>query len=149
RLKPPALPTTMALADVGPVAPPTYLLKRGDWRKPGDEVQPGFLSVIDDRDAEPTPTASTTGRRRALAEWVTKPDHPLTARVIVNRVWQSHFGRGLVGTPNDFGAQGERPSHPELLDWLAGELVRSGWSLKRLHRLIVTSSAYRQSTVNE
>jgi hypothetical protein len=88
----------------------------------------------------------TTGRRSAFARWLTDPRHPLTARVIVNRVWMHHFGRGIVGTPGDFGKLGERPTHPELLDWLAHEFIRGGWRLKELHRLIMTSSAYRQSS---
>jgi len=88
----------------------------------------------------------SSGRRLAFANWLTDPRHPLTARVIVNRVWMEHFGRGIVGTPGDFGRLGERPTHPELLDWLASEFVKSGWSLKHLHRLIVTSTAYRQSS---
>ena len=93
------------------------------------------------------PTISySTGRRTALANWLASADNPLTARVIVNRIWQHHFGRGIVATPSDFGVQGERPSHPELLDWLAVRFVRDGWSLKKLHRLIMTSSVYREST---
>ena len=91
--------------------------------------------------------ANSTGRRTALARWLTRPDHPLTARVMVNRLWQYHFGRGLVATSSDFGRLGERPSHPELLDWLASEFVGHGWSLKQLHRLIMTSAAYRQSAL--
>jgi hypothetical protein len=87
-------------------------------------------------------------RRSGLAEWLVRPDHPLTARVIVNRLWQHHFGRGLVATASDFGVMGEEPSHPELLDWLATELVAQGWSMKAMHRLIVTSAAYRQSSVS-
>jgi hypothetical protein len=90
--------------------------------------------------------ANTTGRRTALAEWLTRPDHPLTARVMVNRLWQHHFGRGIVGTPSDFGLLGDQPTHPELLDWLACEFVERGWSLKRMHRLMVTSATYRQSS---
>jgi hypothetical protein len=88
-------------------------------------------------------SAPTTGRRTQLAHWLTRADHPLTARVIVNRLWQHHFGRGIVATPNDFGLQGERPTHPELLDWLSVELVENGWSLKHIHRLIVASKTYR------
>ncbi len=148
-LKPPELPAGPAMTDVGPVAPPTYLLKRGDVRLKGKEVEPGFLSAIDEKaPAVPTPElhAKTTGRRAALARWLTESDHPLTARVLVNRLWQHHFGRGLVATPSDFGAQGEVPTHPELLDWLACELPARGWSLKALHRLMVTSAAYRQSS---
>src|SRR5439155_5024987 len=90
----------------------------------------------------------TSFRRAALACWLTDPDHGaghLAARVIVNRLWQHHFGRGIVATPNDFGAQGERPSHPELLDWLAGEFIRGGWKLKPIHKLIMTSAAYTQA----
>ena len=92
------------------------------------------------------PAAGSSGRRRALADWLTRPDHPMTARVMVNRLWQGHFGRGLVGTSSDFGRMGDEPSHPELLDWLAAEFVARGWSLKAMHRLIVTSAAYRQSS---
>jgi hypothetical protein len=91
------------------------------------------------------PEAPEAARRAKLAEWITSPDNPLTARVIVNRLWQYHFGVGLVETPNDFGFNGGRPSHPELLDWLAAELIRQNWSLKALHRQIVLSSAYRRS----
>jgi hypothetical protein len=149
--RPPAPPTAMTLTDVGPVAPPTHLLKRGDWRHPGKEVAPGFLSTLDARPPTlpaPKPGATTTGRRAELARWLTSPDNPLTARVMVNRLWQQHFGRGIVGTPNDFGVQGEPPTHPELLDWLATEVVARGWSLKAVHRLIVTSAAYRQSSTS-
>src|SRR5207245_2935126 len=95
------------------------------------------------------PAGGTTGRRLALADWLTDPRHPLTARVLVNRVWMHHFGRGLVGTPGDFGRLGERPTHPELLDWLAAEFVSGGWSMKALHRLVLTSNAYRQSSARE
>src|SRR5205085_8927168 len=92
------------------------------------------------------PGLPTTGRRLALARWLTDPRHPLTARVLVNRVWMHHFGKGLVGTPGDFGRLGERPTHPELLDWLASEFVASGWRMKKLHKLLVTSTGYRQSS---
>ena len=91
-------------------------------------------------------SAAVDGLRSALARWLTRPDHPLTARVIVNRLWQHHFGRGIVRSPNNFGLQGDRPTHPELLDWLASEFVAGGWRLKPLHRLIVLSSAYRQAS---
>jgi Protein of unknown function (DUF1553)/Protein of unknown function (DUF1549) len=149
KLKPPQPPTALALGDVGPVAPVTYLLKRGEWHLKGKEVEPGFLSAFDNRVAAippPAPGARSSGRRSALAEWLTQADHPLTARVMVNRLWQHHFGRGIVGTPSDFGSQGEAPTHPELLDWLARELVENGWSLKHVHRLMVTSAAYRQAS---
>ncbi|HEX5271237.1 MAG TPA: DUF1553 domain-containing protein, partial [Gemmataceae bacterium] len=108
-----------------------------------------FLSALDGRAASvpaPKPGAATTGRRSVLARWLTSPDNPLTARVMVNRLWQGHFGRGIVATPGDFGAQGERPTHPELLDWLACEFVARGWSVKQMHRLMVTSAAYRQTS---
>ena len=91
----------------------------------------------------------TTGRRLALANWLTDPRHPLTARVMVNRVWMLHFGRGPVGSPGDFGRLGERATHPELLDWLASEFVAQGWCVKKLHRLILTSTAYRQSSARD
>jgi hypothetical protein len=97
----------------------------------------------------PTPLARSTGRRLWLARWLARPDNPLTARVMVNRVWMYHFGKGLVATPNDFGLMGESPSHPELLDWLAARFVAGGWRLKPLHRLIVLSSAYRTSSALE
>src|SRR5262249_51554546 len=127
--------------------PATHLLRRGDWRQADREIVPGFLSAIDDRIADlpsPAPGATTTGRRAALAKWLTRPENPLTARVLVNRLWQHHFGRGIVGTPSDFGVQGEPPTHPELLDWLATEFTARGWSVKAMHRLLVMSATYRQ-----
>jgi hypothetical protein len=121
----------------------------GDWQKPKGIVQPhfpAFLGQVTPDLKSPKGTRST-GRRAALARWLTRPDHPLTARVIVNRLWQHHFGVGLVATPSDFGVQGATPSHPELLDWLAVELIESAWNLKHLHRLMVTSEAYCQDSV--
>ena len=105
----------MAFSDVGRDVPPTHLLKRGNWRFKGEEVRPGFLSAFDDRvaDIKPPTEGRTTGRRTALANWIADPKNPLTARVIVNRVWQQHFGRGIVDSPGDFGAQGEKPTHLE------------------------------------
>src|SRR5207247_4718620 len=91
-------------------------------------------------------SSAATSRRTALADWLATPANPLTARVLVNRLWQHHFGRGLVATPSDFGTRGARPTHPELLDWLAGEFVAQGWSLKAMHRLILRSAAYQQSS---
>ena len=125
----------------------TRILVAGDHKRPGAPVEPGFLSVLDPNPVEITrPThPKTLGRRLALARWIASPDNPLTARVFVNRIWQQHFGQGLVETPNDFGLAGSRPSHPELLDGLAAEFMRGGWSVKRLHRLIVLSAAYRQA----
>ncbi len=133
------------------VPSPTYLLRRGNYLTPGERVTPGVPEVLTRRGGElviepPWPGAATTGRRLALARWLTQPDHPLTARVMVNRVWKQHFGQGLVATPDNFGNTGARPTHPELLDWLAVEFVRRGWSLKALHRELVTSSTYRQSS---
>jgi len=124
----------------------TRVLYLGDHKQPREPVPPGFLSALDPNPAPmtPSPNPRTSGRRRTLADWIASPRNPLTARVLVNRIWQQHFGVGLVATPNDFGLGGARPSHPELLDWLAGELVRGGWSLKRLHRILVTSDAYRR-----
>ena len=146
--RPAALPLALGLTDKGAAAEPTRLLIRGDAHKPGEEVQPGFLWVMD-RQAPtiiPGPQGATTGRRLALARWMTQPENSLTARVIVNRLWHYHFGRGIVGTPSDFGAMGEPPIHPELLDWLATQLQEHTWSLKAMQRLMVTSAAYRRSS---
>lgn len=122
-----------------------HLLKGGELSRRGDEIAPGFITAMT-RANEP----AAEPKRTALARWLTKSEHPLTARVMVNRVWQHHFGIGLVATPSDFGRNGQRPTHPELLDWLAAEFIRSGWSVKHLHRIIMTSAAYqRASTVND
>ena len=131
--------------------PVTYLFHRGDPKQPKDPVRPGALSVLGPVDgsaefADKDSSLASSGRRLAFARWLTSGTNPLVARVLVNRVWLHHFGRGLVGTPSDFGAMGERPSHPELLDWLASDFVEHGWRLKRLHRMIMTSTAYRQSS---
>ncbi len=123
---------------------PSFLYARGDFRRPTQELQPGFPRIANAwGDA---PTEEDPSPRAALARWLTRPDHPLTTRVIVNRLWQHHFGEGLVATPSDFGVMGEAPTHPELLDWLARELSRQGWSLKRLHKLILSSATYRQAS---
>jgi hypothetical protein len=134
----------------------TYFLKRGDLSQKQNEAAPGFLQVLmrapdpeKHWQAVPPQGSRTSHRRTALANWITDADHGaghLLARVIVNRLWQHHFGRGLVATPNDFGGQGERPTHPELLDWLAGALIQQGWSLKALHKEIMTSAAYMQGS---
>ena len=145
-LKPAPLPLTDSVEELGPTAAPTFV--------PGDrqrrEVPPGFLTVLFPRDASVdavlTPSATGTGRRTALAQWITRPDHPLATRVMINRIWQHHFGRGIVATPNDLGALGEPPTHPELLDWLARRFVQAGWRLKPMHRLIMTSQAYQQAS---
>ncbi len=162
------------LTEVPGKIPPTFLFFRGEITQPKQEVAPGELAVLcspsrdrqgvgsprsedrplpDGRGAEVSPripvddpSLPTSGRRLAYARLLTNGQHPLVARVFVNRIWMHHFGRGLVATPGDFGRLGELPSHPELLDWLADEFVRSGWSLKQLHRLLMTSTAYRQSS---
>jgi hypothetical protein len=123
-------------------APPTYLLKIGDHRHKMGEVQPGLPKVLGGDAPYP---AGAQGRRSALAEWIASPEHPLTARVMVNRIWQFRMGTGLVATPNDFGAVGSRPTNKALLDWLAAEFVARGWSVKAMDRLIVLSSVYQQS----
>jgi hypothetical protein len=132
--------------------PPTRLFRRGNLLTPGPEMQPGVLSVLTDARTSPLigpppKGARSSGRRTALARWLTRPDHPLTARVFVNRVWQHHFGRGIVATPDNFGRAGSPPTHRRLLDWLATEFVRGGWQTKELHRVIVTSTAYCQASV--
>jgi hypothetical protein len=126
---------------------PTHVLPRGDVTKPGPQVTAGSLTPVrlPSGGFELTADAPEGQRRLAFAEWVVRPDNPLTARVLVNRVWQHHFGQGLVETPSDFGFHGGRPSHPELLDWLARRFIADGWSIKRLHRLILLSATYRQS----
>ncbi len=125
---------------------PTHVLFQGNLTEIREAVEPGFLSALDPNPATPSSSAreKSSGLRSALADWIVDPENPFTARVIVNRIWQGHFGSGLVATPNDFGFAGARPTHPALLDWLAREFVREGWSLKKLHRLIVSSAAYRQ-----
>ncbi len=137
--------------DKGPVAEPLRLLMQGNRHRPGPVVRPGFLAAVGDlgKPLAPPPSGSkTTHRRLQLANWITQPGHPLTARVFVNRLWQHHFGQAIVRTPNNFGFKSDPPTHPALLDWLAVELIDSGWQIKRLHKLMVTSSAYRQSSVH-
>ncbi|HVJ84463.1 MAG TPA: DUF1549 and DUF1553 domain-containing protein, partial [Caulifigura sp.] len=151
RAKKPVEDYVAALTEPATTAPVTYLFHRGDHRQPKDPIKPGDLQIAsapeqpvtfpDDDSALPS-----SGRRLAWAKWLTSGQHPLVARVIVNRVWLNHFGRGIVGTPGDFGKLGEMPTHPELLDWLATEFMANGWSLKSLHRQIMLSSAYQQSS---
>lgn len=128
----------------------TPVLLRGDALTPGPLVEPGVISTIATPKpfgwSAPQPESKTSGRRLAFAQWLTQPEHPLTARVMVNRIWMHHFGTGIVATPDDFGVSGASPSHPELLDWLATEFVGSGWSIKHIHRLILNSSTWRQSS---
>ena len=125
--------------------PDTHVLIRGEWKQKGEKVTPGFPAVFGNSAElkEPETPWFIPRRRAALAEWIASREHPLTARVLVNRLWQGHFGRGVVSTPNDFGRQGERPSNPELLDWLAVEFMDKGWSMKHMHRLIMNSAAYK------
>jgi len=142
-----ALPALKAAYVGTRVQPPvTHRLLRGDVEKPAEAVSAGGLDVLGRADFGLAPDAPEAERRRRFADWVADPKNPLTARVIVNRVWHLHFGRGLVGTPNDLGPTGERPTHPELLDALALRFIEDGWSLKKLHRLIVTTETYRQSS---
>lgn len=150
----PAEEFVMVLNEVPNVIPPTVLFARGEHFAPKQQVEPGELSIIAANKASVAiplddPALPTSGRRLAFAKWLTSGKHPLVARVLVNRVWMQHFGRGLVATPADLGVAGERPSHPELLDWLASEFTESGeaWSLKHLHRVMMLSTAYRQSSL--
>ncbi len=149
-------PSVMALIETDEPAeiPETYVYRRGDPHNVGPHVEPRPPGVIlasmgisrdFNQDAALQGVENKSGRRTRLAGWLTDPQNPLTARVIVNRIWRHYFGRGIVETPGDFGVRGELPSHPELLDWLASELIDSGWSLKRIHRLILSSSTYQQS----
>ncbi len=137
--KPKPLPASLALQN-GP-AVKTHVLHRGDYNQPTTEVAPAFPEVVGTGAPAERPT------RAALAEWVASPANPLTARVMVNRIWRHHFGRGLVGSASDFGTHGQKPTHPALLDWLAAEFVASGWSVKALHRTMLLSATYRQSSV--
>ena len=147
-LKPAPLPEGQFMIDLSATAPATYVLRGGNIDANGDEVQPGFLSILDPGDAKFAPPAgiNSTGRRSALAAWLTDPKNPLTGRVMVNRIWHYHFGRGIVATPGDFGMMGARPSHPELLDYLTTYFEDNGWSMKKLHRMILLSNTYQQSS---
>jgi hypothetical protein len=161
--KPEPLPLTLALQNTNGPAPATHVLLRGDYNNPAAAVAPVIPAIFRgknsreasavsprDRSAESRDEMALFGsdarRRTALAQWLTDPKNPLTARVMVNRIWQHHFGHGLVDTPNDFGTRGARPTHPELLDWLAGRLVADGWSIKAMHRLILLSATYQQTS---
>ncbi|REJ90035.1 MAG: DUF1553 domain-containing protein [Planctomycetota bacterium] len=143
--KPPPVPMGRVARNRSDSDAGSYLWLRGDFRRRGPAVEPAFLRVVYE-DADSAPEQPARLRRSDLADWLTQPEHPLVTRVIVNRVWQQHFGRGLCATASDFGFMGEWPTHPELLDWLARELPRQGWSLKKLHRLVVTSTAYRTAS---
>ena len=152
-------PLTLSVVNVpgppiGPGLAPTHVLIGGDYKQLGEVVAPGFPSAITGS-FEPTVLETdryrqfpTRGWRMTLAKWIASPENPLIARVMMNRLWQHHFGRGIVETPSDFGRNGARPTHPELLDWLAVRFLEEKWSLKALHRLMLTSSTYRQSSEN-
>ncbi len=146
-----AEPGIRALWDRGQPSP-SYLYRRGDYLQPAKLVGPGVPSVLTDGKtpfeyAPPFPGAKSTGRRLAFAQWLTQPDNPLTARVMVNRIWNHHFGQGIVRTLDNFGNTGSPPSHPKLLDWLSREFVDRGWSMKAMHRLMMTSATYRQCSL--
>jgi Protein of unknown function (DUF1553)/Protein of unknown function (DUF1549)/Planctomycete cytochrome C len=158
--KPPALPVTMAIESAKDSKAKTFLLTRGDYNQPGDEITPGIPLVLSPQPGSgrlktSVAPASVNARERAdgslpsmsrvnLANWVASPENPLTARVMVNRIWQHHFGQALVSTPSDFGTHGQSASHPSLLDWLASDFIKRGWSIKQMHRLMLTSATYRQ-----
>jgi hypothetical protein len=160
RNPPRGLEMALCVTEEGRAPRPTFVLMRGNPHAEGDPVQPGFLSILNPPPPvipEKSPNPQTCGRRRVLADWIASVDNPLTTRVIANRIWQYHFGRGIVRTPNDFGLQGDKPTHPELLDWLASTFVENGhpdssgrppqaWSLKRMHRLIMLSNTYKMSS---
>ncbi len=144
-----ATETILCVTEAGRTAPETHVMLRGNPHVLGDKVEPGFLEVIDRGTLElpePPSEAKTTGRRLALANWIASPTNPLTARVMVNRIFQHHFGRGIVRSPSNYGSQGDKPTHPELLDWLAQELVAKGWHLKAIHKLLMTSNTYQMSS---
>ncbi|MEZ5357106.1 MAG: DUF1553 domain-containing protein, partial [Bryobacteraceae bacterium] len=147
-IKPEPIPVAQAMVDNGAASPKTHVLSVGVYDAYKEEVQPGFLTILDPGDATIVPGGNTSGRRTALAKWLTAPSNPLTWRVMVNRVWHYHFGRGLSGTPSDFGVMGERPSHKELLDFLTNKFEEDGYSLKKLHKRILMSSTWRQSSQN-
>ena len=144
-LKPAPLMEAFVATDASAKAPSNALkTRRGE-----QEIAPGFPSILEPQEPKITPRGNSTGRRSVLAEWITRPDNPLSTRVIVNRVWQYHFGRGIVATASDFGTLGEPPTHPELLDFLTRRFVANGWRLKPLHREILLSAAYRQTARRE
>ncbi len=147
--RPEPYPTVRAVTERGREPLPSYFLHRGDPGSKGSRMDAGVLTAValdPVLKPEPPPDASTSWRRRAFADWIASPQNPLTARVMVNRIWQHHFGSGIVRTTSNFGKTGEPPSHPELLDWLAVEFVERGWSIKQMHRLVMNSEAYRRSS---
>ncbi len=147
-IKPKPLPIGSGITDVGRQAPVHHVMAGGAYDAPREEIQPGFLTIIDKEPATivPPENCQSTGRRTALAKWLTDPKNPLTARVMVNRLWHYHFGRGIVGTPNDFGMMRETETNRELLDYLAVTFIENGWSMKSMHRLLMLSSTYQQAS---
>ena len=147
-IKPAELPVAQTMIDNSDQAPKTHVLSVGVYDAYKEEVEPGFLSILDPAPAKITPPAGgkSTGRRTALANWLADPQNPLTTRVMANRIWHYHFGRGIVGTPSDFGLMGERPANKELLDYLTATFIENGWSVKKMHRLIMLSNTYQQSS---
>jgi hypothetical protein len=144
-----AYPEALSVKEIGSKPTPSFVLKRGNASTPGDQVEPAFPEVLNPPKVvlpPPKPGQKTTGLRTQLANWLTSPQNPLVARVIVNRLWEHHFGRGIVRSPNDFGFGGDKPTHPELLDYLATELLAQGWHLKPIHKLIMMSAAYQMSS---
>jgi hypothetical protein len=147
KLRPQGSDKLSAMTELGHAeAPPTYVLFGGDFEKPKDEVQPAFPAAITSEKPDIHPSATSSGRRAALADWIASPGNPLSARVFVNRVWSWYFDKGIVATVSDFGKAGKRPDNPELLDYLAATFVQQGWSVKKLQREILLSSVYRQSS---
>jgi hypothetical protein len=149
--RPRALPTALAIGERGRTPQATFFLHRGSPDSPGSEMTPGVLSVASETEwtfEPPPPDAKSSWRRRGLAEWLVSKDNPLTARVMMNRLWQHHFGEGIVRTPSNFGKMGERPLHPELLDWLAIEFIERGWSLKAMHKVMLESQAYQMASMD-
>jgi len=139
--------TISGVSELGhPDAPPSYVFFGGDHERKLEEVQPAFPEAITEEKPDIKPTSFSSGRRTALAKWIASDTNPLTARVYVNRVWEEYFGRGIVETVSDFGKAGQKPTNPELLDYLAAKFVKEGWSIKKLHREILLSSVYRQSS---
>ncbi len=149
KFRPPGFSQALVVKELGPNPPQTFVQIRGNAHARGDKVEPGFplvLSPPEPKIQPPAKGARSANRRRALAEWITSRENPLTARVMANRLWQYHFGRGIVVSSNNFGFAGRRPTHPQLLDWLAADLVDGGWTLKRMHRRIMLSATYRMSS---
>ena len=146
--RPDEIAKTLVIKEVGAQARETFVLIRGNANAESEKVEPGFPAVLSPPEPEiaPSPHGNSSGRRTALANWIASPENPLTARVMANRLWQHHFGVGIVETSNNFGAGGLDPTHPELLDYLATELVDGGWKLKRMHKLLMLSSTYRLSS---